>query len=158
MRKWAWFSLALLMILLDQLSKYWALVQLTMYQPVVVFPVLNWTLAYNSGAAFSFLHQAGEWHRWLFAGFSAVMSMVLFGAIWLTESTKRVQLLALSLILGGAVGNLIDRVSMGYVIDFIQVHYKNYYWPVFNIADSVICIGALLLLIDMFIFRQSNQG
>lgn len=158
MRKWLWFSLALFMILLDQLSKYWALIKLSIYHPVVVLPVLNWTLAYNSGAAFSFLHQAGEWHRWLFAGFSTVMSVVLVGAIWLTESTKRVQLLALSLILGGAVGNLIDRVSLGYVIDFIQVHYKNYYWPVFNVADSVICIGALLLLIDMFVFPKPNHG
>ena len=156
MRKWPWFGVACLMILLDQATKYWALLELSPYHAVEVLPVLNWTLAYNSGAAFSFLHEAGGWHRWLFTGFSAVVSVVLIVVIEKTAAVKRLQLWALSLILGGAVGNLIDRASMGYVIDFIQVHYHVYYWPVFNVADSAICVGAFLLFIDMLKSRPIN--
>ena len=149
MKKWPWFAVVCLMIVLDQATKYGAVLQLNPYQSVKVLPVLNWTLAYNSGAAFSLLHEAGSWHRWLFAGFSAVVSVLLMLVIARTEPEKRLQLWALSLILGGAIGNLIDRASTGYVIDFIQVHYQNYYWPVFNMADSAICVGAFLLFIDM---------
>lgn len=145
MKKWPWFVLVLVIILADQASKYWASVALMPYQPESIFSMLNLTLAYNSGAAFSFLSGAGEWHRWFFAGFSLIMSAVLIIGIIRVPSVMRLQLLSLSLILGGAIGNLIDRAYFGYVIDFIDVYYKNHHWPVFNLADSAICVGAVLL-------------
>jgi signal peptidase II len=148
-KKWPWFALAITIILLDQLSKYWASHDLMPYQPKAILPMFNLTLAYNTGAAFSFLHTSGSWHRWVLAGFSLVMSVAL--SVWIvrTAAVMRLQLVALSLILGGAIGNLIDRASYGYVVDFIDVYYKNYHWPVFNLADSAICLGAFLLFWDM---------
>lgn len=147
MNKWLWFVLAFLIVLLDQLSKYWASQVLLPYQPLAVLPMFNLTLAFNSGAAFSFLSGAGIWHRWMFAGFSLMMSVILIIMIKRTKPTLRLQLLGLSLILGGAIGNLIDRALFGYVVDFIDVYYKNHHWPVFNLADSAICVGALVLLL-----------
>jgi signal peptidase II len=147
MKKWPWFVTALIVIFLDQTSKYWASQVLVPYQPESVFPLFNLTLAYNSGAAFSFLSGAGEWHRWFFAGFSLIMSVVLI--VGIIRTTPCLQLLALSLILGGAIGNLIDRALLGYVIDFIDIYYKSHHWPVFNLADSAICLGAFLLFIDL---------
>lgn len=148
-KKWPWLILVLVVIVIDQVSKYWASVDLSPYHPQPIIPMLNFTLAYNSGAAFSFLSKAGEWHRWFFVIFSFVMSVIL--TIWITRlpSTARLQILSLSLILGGAIGNLIDRAYWGFVIDFIDTYYKHYHWPVFNLADSAICIGAFLLLIDL---------
>lgn len=149
MKKWFWFVLALVVIGIDQATKYWASADLAPYHPEPIFPMFNLTLAYNTGAAFSFLHNAGAWHRWFFTGFSLLMSLGLI--VWITRlpSSARLQLAALSLILGGAIGNLIDRAILGFVIDFIDIYYKHYHWPVFNIADSAICIGAVLLLIDL---------
>ncbi len=154
MRKWPWFLVAVAVIFLDQASKYWILMDFSPYQPEKILPMLNITLAYNTGAAFSFLSSAGEWHRWFFTGFSVVMCTVL--SVWIvrTPQTARLQLLALNLVLGGAVGNLIDRIRIGYVIDFIEVYYKAYHWPVFNLADSAICVGAFFLLLDL---RQSKK-
>ena len=146
MKKWPWFLLSIFIILIDQLSKYWASIALLPYEPIRLMPMLNLTLAYNSGAAFSFLHDAGSWHRWLFAGFSTFMTVVLIIMIIRTINTMKLQLWALSLILGGAIGNLIDRAFVGFVIDFIDVYYKSYHWPIFNVADSSICIGAFLVL------------
>ena len=159
MKKWLCFALVLVVILLDQGSKYWAVWALRPYQPVSIFPLFNFTLAFNSGAAFSFLSGAGEWHRWFFAGFSLIMSSVLIVVITRVSSTQRLQQLALSLIVGGAIGNLIDRAFFGYVVDFIDIYYKNHHWPVFNIADSAICIGAFLLFIDLLIvdLRKNNR-
>lgn len=149
MKKWPWFLLAALIIVFDQGSKYLAFMSLDPYQPVPVIPGLNITLAFNTGAAFSFLSNAGEWHRWFFAAFSAIVSSALLIWILRTPKSAHLQLAAISFILGGALGNLLDRALLGYVIDFIQVYYKNYYWPIFNIADSAICIGAVLLLVDL---------
>ena len=149
MKKWPWFVLSLLVLLVDQASKYWATHNLIPYQPEPLFPMMNFTLAYNTGAAFSFLSGAGSWHRWFFAGFSIVMSLILI--VWLIRIPVKAKLqsAAISLILGGAVGNLYDRAVLGHVTDFIDVYYKNHHWPVFNLADSAICIGAILLLIDL---------
>ena len=160
MKKWPWFVLVLAVICIDQLSKYWAWSVLIPYQPVPILPLFNVTLAFNSGAAFSFVSGAGEWHRWFFAGFSLLMSLVLIVAIVRVPPTLRLQLLALSLILGGAIGNLIDRALIGRVIDFIDIYYKNHHWPVFNLADSAICIGAVLLFIDLLVadLRKDSGG
>ena len=149
MNKWPWFFVSVIVILLDQASKCWAVSRLMPYQPEEIFPLLNFTLAYNSGAAFSFLSGAGDWHRWFFTGFSGVMSVVLAVWIWRLPIGARLQLTAVSLILAGALGNLVDRLRLGHVIDFIDVYYTHYHWPAFNIADSAICIGAFLLFVDM---------
>ncbi len=154
MKKWPWFTLAFLVVFIDQASKYWASIALSPYQPKAVIPMLNLVLAYNTGAAFSFLSGAGEWHRWFFSSFSALMSTVLIIWMFRLKSTAYLQLAALSLVLGGAIGNLIDRFYYGYVIDFIDLYYKNYHWPVFNVADSAICLGAFLLFID---FAKKEQ-
>ncbi len=138
--------LAVAVILLDQASKYWASQTLMLYHPEPVLPSLNVTLAYNTGAAFGFLRDAGDWSRWAFFVFGSVMSIILMVAIRRTSSSKHGQLLAFSFILGGAIGNLIDRIFLGHVVDFIEVYYRSFYWPVFNLADSAICLGAFVLL------------
>lgn len=149
MKKWPWFLLSGLVFLVDQLSKYAIVSTLLSYQPYPVMPMFNLTLAYNTGAAFSFLSQAGHWHRYFFAGFSSLMSLCLI--IWLMRLPVKayLQLTAVSLILGGALGNLYDRLIFGNVIDFIDLYYGSHHFAVFNLADSAICLGALLLFIDL---------
>lgn len=138
----------MLVILLDQLTKYLADAQLVYAQPLPVLPSFNLTLLYNRGAAFSFLGDAGGWQRWFFAAIAITVSVVL--VFWLRKLKPEQWLLALalSLVLGGAVGNLIDRLWLGYVVDFIQVYYGSFYWPAFNVADSAISVGAALLIWD----------
>ncbi len=147
MKKAIALSLSVFVILFDQLTKYWVMMHLVPYESVSVFPMLSWTLAFNSGSAFSFLAESGGWQMWFFAGFSTLVSMGLVVWILRLESRLFTQMLALALILGGAVGNLIDRIRLGYVIDFIDVYYQTHHWPVFNLADSAICIGAVWLAI-----------
>ncbi|MCL5273016.1 MAG: signal peptidase II [Gammaproteobacteria bacterium] len=154
MKKWHWFILSILIIIADQTSKYWVGVLLTPYKPMPVIPMLNFTLAYNTGAAFSFLSGAGDWHRWFFAGFSLLVSIILVIWLWRTPGQARMQSAGISLILGGALGNLIDRGLHGYVIDFIDVYYKYHHFATFNIADSAICIGAGILVLDLLIHRE----
>jgi len=152
MKHWLWLSLAL--ILLDQASKWLVLGALMPYQIVEVLPNINLTLMFNRGAAFSFLADAGGWQRWLFAGFALLVTLAL--VIWLLrlERAERLLAISLSLIIGGAVGNLIDRVVFGHVVDFIQVYLPFIPlrlfnpWPAFNIADSAISIGVALLLLE----------
>ena len=146
MLKWTW--LALVVVILDQLTKYIASSSLEMYQPVAVMPMFNWTLMHNTGAAFSFLHDAGGWQRWFFALIAIVVSTVI--VIWLKrlQQHEKWQAVALALILGGAIGNVIDRIWFGYVVDFIQVYYQQWYWPAFNLADSAITLGVSMIIID----------
>lgn len=142
--------LAGLIVLLDLWTKALASQYLEYGQPVVLLPVFNLTLQFNTGAAFSFLSDAGGWQRWFFSAIAAVVSLVL--AIWILRLNpgQRLLLVSLSLILGGALGNLWDRLTLGYVVDFISLHYENYYFPAFNIADSAISVGAVLMLLDSF--------
>lgn len=154
MKKWTWFILSILVIVLDQASKYWIVATMTPYNPVPVIPMLNLTLAYNSGAAFSFLSGAGDWHRWFFAGFSLIVSTILIIWLWRTPKEARLQSVGISLILGGALGNLIDRGLHGYVIDFIDVYYQHHHFATFNLADSAICIGAAALVLDVLLHRE----
>lgn len=151
--KWLWLSA--LAIILDQLTKLIAESELVLHKAIAVFPGFNFTLMYNKGAAFSFLSEAGGWQRIFFVVLSTVISIFLL--FWLKQITqdekqKNNQLLqiAIALILGGAIGNLIDRALTGEVVDFIQVYYATYYFPAFNIADSAITLGAGLLILDMF--------
>jgi signal peptidase II len=152
-----WFLLALVVLLLDQYTKGLASAQLQYGQPVQVLPVFNLTLQHNEGAAFSFLSEAGGWQRWFFTIIASAVSVVL--AVWLTRLQRGQILLAasLALILGGAVGNLWDRVALGYVVDFISVHYEGRYFPAFNIADSGISVGAVLMILDAFINGDGKE-
>ena len=152
--KWLWCSL--LVVVLDQLSKVWAVMQLPLHSPQPVFPSLNMTLAYNRGAAFSFLSDASGWQRWFFAVLAIVVSIAIIFWLRRLRSTEKCQGLALSLILGGALGNVWDRIQLGYVVDFIDVYYGAWHWPVFNIADSAITVGAVLLIVDAFIGKRSE--
>lgn len=151
-----WLALACLSIALDQYTKHLASTYLVYNQPVPVMPFLNWTLLHNFGAAFSFLSDAGGWQRYLFTGLAAVVSVVFI--VWLMRMPKTLVLLpcALALILGGALGNLIDRISLGYVVDFIHVYYQNHNFPAFNIADSAITLGTILLIIDTFFLDKKR--
>jgi len=159
--KWLWLSA--LTVILDQLTKYIAEAELLLHQPVAIFPSFNFTLMYNKGAAFSFLSEAGGWQRIFFVSLSAIISIFLF--FWLKqisrdEKQKNNQLLqaAIAFILGGAIGNLIDRAMAGEVVDFIQVYYSTYYFPAFNIADSAITLGAGLLILDMILESKRNKN
>ena len=151
---WLWISG--LIIVLDQITKTIADRNLDLRVPVEVFPGLNMTLCYNKGAAFSFLSNAGGWQRWFFMAISLVVSIAL--VYWLRDVDKNRKALTwgLTLILGGAVGNLIDRSIFGYVIDFIDVYYEYWHWPAFNIADSAIFVGASLLIFEMFTYREAD--
>jgi len=157
-----WLALSVLIIILDQASKIWATSELTYAVPVYVMPTINWLLAHNLGASFGFLSDAGGWQRWFFVVLAVVVSVVI--VIWLKSlpRTDKWLALALALILGGAIGNVIDRAIYGYVIDFIQFYYESdsgcipgfYFtgsqcnWPIFNLADMAIVGGAALMIID----------
>jgi signal peptidase II len=132
-------------ILLDQISKWLILQTLEPFQNIRVLPGFDLTLQYNKGAAFSFLAHASGWQRWFFITLAVMMSIVIF--LWLNrlKDKDKVEGLGLALILGGALGNVIDRVVFGHVIDFILLYYKNWQFPAFNIADSAICVGVVLL-------------
>ena len=146
MLKWIW--LAVVVVILDQLTKYIASTSLELHQSVAVMPMFNWTLMHNPGAAFSFLANEGGWQRWFFAVIAIAVSAVIVLWIKRLQQHEKWQAVALALILGGAIGNVIDRIWLGYVVDFIDVYYEHMHWPAFNIADSAITIGVVLIIID----------
>ena len=169
-----WLLIAIVIIGLDQVTKQWALVSLVHYQPVPLFPYFDLTLMFNPGAAFSFLSDQGGWQRWFFI---VVASLATIGlTVWLLklDAGDRLVAIALSFIIGGAAGNLIDRVIYGYVIDFIDLYYisesclpffgtvakesvNQCHWPAFNIADSAISVGVVVMLLDAFVHGDKNQ-
>ena len=152
--KWLWLSGVVL--LLDQCSKLIADALLQFNQPLQLLPFLDLRKVYNPGAAFSFLSNASGWQRWFFVTLTPFVSLVL--VVWLRRlpAGQTRLALALSLILGGAAGNLIDRVVYGYVIDFIDLYYGDWHWPVFNVADSAITLGAGLLVLDAILGRKKE--
>jgi signal peptidase II len=151
-----YFLLSLVIVIADQWSKGFMSDLLRLCRPgdcqsIVLLPVFNFTLLHNAGAAFSFLSDAGGWQRWLLVAVSTLVSAVIVVWLYRIKSSEKLLALALALILGGAIGNLIDRALVGYVVDFIVVHYRHYYFPAFNIADSAITIGAMVLILDTLI-------
>lgn len=156
MRNSKWLLLSVLVIALDLISKSIASSSLQLHQPLPVFPGFNLTLMHNEGAAFSFLSSAGGWQRWFFAVIAAVVSVVIVGWLMRLKSGQHWLALALALILGGALGNLWDRLTLGYVVDFIQVYYQQWFWPAFNIADSAIFVGAVLIVIDSLFGKHDS--
>ncbi|MFT4729106.1 MAG: signal peptidase II [Granulosicoccus sp.] len=140
------YGIALVIVVLDQITKIWADTSLAMYEQIPITGFFNITKAYNYGAAFSFLDNAGGWQRWFFIAISLVVSIVLCVWLYRMRRSERWLSLSISLILGGAIGNLIDRVWYGYVVDFIQVYWRTSYFPSFNIADAAISCGTIILL------------
>lgn len=157
---WPWLSLSLLVIVLDQLSKLYFEGRLELYQRVEVIPgYFSWTLAYNTGAAFSFLAGESGWQRWLFALIAVGVSVML--VLWLRRLSVAEKWLAwaLALVLGGAIGNLYDRIMLGHVVDFILVHWQGrWFFPAFNIADMAISVGAIMLALDMLKGNQAGDS
>ncbi len=149
-----WLVLVVAVVVLDQVAKSLASSNLGYGQPLVITSFFNLTLLHNTGAAFSFLSDAGGWQRWFFVFISVAVSIAII--VWMLRLAAEARLLgySLALVLGGALGNLWDRIAMGYVVDFIQVHYRDYYWPAFNVADSAICVGAALLLLDALLMEK----
>lgn len=153
LNRWLWLSA--LVIALDQLSKAWIINHFAFGESYTVLSVFNLVLAHNTGAAFSFLNDAGGIQRWLFS------IIAIAASVWIVRllSKHRAQLLfalALSMILGGALGNLIDRLAYGYVVDFLSFHWGEHYFPAFNLADSAITCGAFLLILDSF--KEKKHG
>ncbi len=153
-----WLGLSLLTIMLDQLSKLAVAGNMQLYESIPLFPHFNLTYVHNLGAAFSFLSDAGGWQRWFFAALALLISVIL--SVWLARLQQHETLLAaaLALVLGGAVGNLIDRLAYGYVIDFLDVYYQTWHWPAFNIADSAITLGVTLMLLESFGFGKTSHA
>ncbi len=153
----AWLWLAVVVIVLDLLTKHQASSLLPYGIPHPQLPVFDLTLLHNTGAAFSFLSQAGGWQRWFFALIAIVVSVALL--VWMARTPYQQRWLGagLALLLGGALGNLYDRIVHGYVVDFISLHYSGYYFPAFNLADTAITIGAGMLIIDMLWFSEARQ-
>jgi signal peptidase II len=158
-RPWpvTWLLLTAGVILADWQTKQWVSEALVLYRPQEVTSWLNITLAHNYGAAFSFLSDAGGWQRWFFVVLASGVSLVL--TVWLLRLPREEWLtgMALGLVIGGAVGNLVDRVQLGYVVDFIDVHFKGWHYPAFNVADSAITVGVALLLIDGLFFSAGRN-
>ena len=152
-----WLLLSIMAIVLDQWTKGIATAHLSYAQSAPVMPMLNWTLLHNYGAAFSVLSDAGGWQRWFFTSLAAGVSVVF--VIWLLRLPLRASVLAagLALVLGGALGNLIDRLTLGYVVDFIHVYYQDHHFPAFNIADSAITLGTILLIADTFFLEKYRR-
>ncbi len=152
-----WLGVSALVLVLDQLSKLWVLRSLPEFQPVpVIEGVWNWYRTYNTGAAFSLLGDAGGWQQYLFSGFAVVISLVLGG--WLAKTPRGDWKTALpfALVIGGAIGNLLDRLQHGHVVDFIQWHWRDHFWPSFNIADSAIFVAAAILILTSL--RQPREA
>ncbi|MGB5560815.1 MAG: signal peptidase II [Sedimenticolaceae bacterium] len=149
--------ISVVVVVLDQLSKFWMLASFDEYEVLTVWPVFNLTLVFNTGAAFSFLSDAGGWQRWFFVAIGVVVSAVM--VVWLGKLQARERLTAygLAFVIGGAIGNLIDRVWLGKVVDFLQWHWQDWYWPSFNLADSAITLGVVLLLIDGLFPARGNK-
>ena len=145
-----WLLLSLGVVALDQVTKQIAESQLTPHQAVNLLPFFDWYLTYNTGAAFSFLADAGGWQRWLFSVIAVIMSVLIVQWIRKLPAEETLTAISLSLILGGAIGNLIDRIYLGHVIDYIQVWLGSYPFPAFNIADAAISVGAALLILSSF--------
>ncbi|MES9832582.1 MAG: signal peptidase II [Candidatus Thiodiazotropha sp. LLP2] len=155
MINWLWLSFVV--ILLDQVTKQMAEAMLTLYESVYVMPVFDLTLLYNKGAAFSFLSEQGGWQRWFFTILAIIVTTVLTVWLWRLKQQEKWVAVSLSLIIGGAVGNVIDRILFGHVIDFLHFHYHEHYWPAFNIADAAITVGVGVMMYDALVLAKKRD-
>jgi len=151
-----WLLLSVLLIIVDQVTKLWAEAQLSDGSVINILPVLNFKLAYNTGAAFSLLADAGGWQKYFFSVIAVSVSAYLIYAISQAKASEKQLVIAYSLVIAGALGNLVDRIRIEKVVDFIHVFYQSWHFPYFNVADMAITIGAILMIMDAFnwkIFR-----
>lgn len=155
--RWLWLSL--IVVIADQISKAVIASQLRPFDSIHVLPVFNVVLLHNTGAAFSILANQPGWQRWFFIVLALVITAGIVGWMWrLSADSGRRAAAGLALVAGGAMGNVIDRVWHGYVIDFIQVHYQQWFYPAFNVADSAITIGAIILILDGLFHQRRNPS
>ncbi|GGB02517.1 signal peptidase II [Agarivorans gilvus] len=154
--RWLWLSV--LVFALDQLTKLAIAKTFDLYESVAITPFFNLVSVRNYGAAFSFLSDAGGWQRWFFTAIAVVVSALLLWWMKKTPAEQKLPAIAYALVLGGAIGNVFDRIVFGYVIDFLDFYVGSYHWPSFNIADSAICIGAVLLVLDSFLSPKAKDA
>ena len=152
-----WLALSIVLLITDQVTKWVVATNMELYQSIDILPVFNFTYVHNYGAAFSFLSEAGGWQSYFFSTIAIVISALLI--FWLKKlpATNKLLCSAYALVLAGAIGNLIDRLAHGYVIDFLHVYYQQWNFPVFNIADVAISIGAALLILDAFFEQKETE-
>ncbi len=153
---WRWLWLSAVVVILDQLTKQWIEESFIVYETYPVTGFFNLTLVYNKGAAFSFLADAGGWQRWFFTGLALLISSYL--VFWLMQLRKTQVLLplAIAMLIGGAIGNVVDRFLYGHVIDFLDFYIQNWHWPAFNLADSAIFLGVTLFIWDSFFSKKES--
>jgi signal peptidase II len=153
-----WLLLSTAIVVLDQITKLLVIENMTLYQRVQITSFFDLVRLHNTGAAFSFLADASGWQNWLFTGIAVVVSVgILYWLVTLPAKDRRTLAMGLALVLGGAVGNVIDRSSYGYVVDFILLHYEEWSYPAFNIADSAITCGVILILYDGVVLDRRRQ-
>ncbi|MEE8054725.1 MAG: signal peptidase II [Gammaproteobacteria bacterium] len=153
-----WYLASAVLVMLDQWTKALASTYLPLAEPVPIGPLFNLTLVHNTGAAFSLLNEAGGWQRWLFIVLALGISAFIGVWLWRLPREKRWVACALALILGGALGNLWDRMMLGYVVDFIDIYYQDWHWPAFNLADSAITVGAAMLVLDVIWLKNHRHA
>ncbi|MDE8035658.1 signal peptidase II [Actinobacillus equuli subsp. equuli] len=153
--KWLWLSLAT--IIIDLWTKYIVVQRFELYESVNVLPIFNLTYVRNYGAAFSFLADHGGWQKYFFLGLAIVISLGLIVMLWRNQAVKKLENSAYALIIGGAIGNAIDRAYNGYVVDFFDFYWDIYHYPVFNVADIAIVVGAGLLILEAFIDKKKKS-
>lgn len=155
-----YYLIALAVLIFDQITKVYFNTRFELYETVdIIPPVLNWTLAYNHGAAFSFLADQAGWQKWFFAILGLAVAIFIINYLRQIPRTAKVLSLGLALVLGGAIGNVIDRMIYGYVIDFIHVHYADvWHYPIFNIADIGICVGMALVVYDVLFLEKQRKN
>lgn len=154
---WVFLWISVIVLILDQWTKTIASSRLDLYVPNKVTEFFNLTLMHNEGVAFSILANQSGWQRYFIAVVASAIVIWLLYWLWNNARSMKLQNTALVLVIGGALGNIWDRVLLGYVVDFIEVHYNGYYWPAFNVADSAITLGAILLIIDAFKNKESED-
>ena len=152
-----WLGLAVVVLVVDQVTKQWIVEQYSLGMSDRITGFFNLVHVHNYGAAFSFLNNEGGWQRWGFSVFAAVISLIIIVWIVRLSPQQRLEGCALALILGGALGNLYDRVALGYVIDFLDFHWSGWHFPAFNVADSGITLGAILIILDSFLRYQNDK-
>ena len=153
-----WLPVSIIVFLLDQWTKTIATESLKIYEAVVVNDYLNWTLMHNEGMAFSLLADQSGWQRWAIS--IVAIAIVIWLLFWLRKSEFKAKFLNLGLVfvIGGALGNTYDRLNLGYVIDFIEAHYNDNFWPAFNVADTAISLGAFLLILDIIFEKNEDKS
>nr|WP_314265260.1 signal peptidase II [uncultured Moellerella sp.] len=154
--RWLW--LTALVLVSDILIKQYVYQNFKLYEPIEVMPFFNLMYAQNFGAAFSFLADEGGWQRWFFAGIAIAISLILMVMMYRESAKKRLNNIAYALIIGGAIGNLIDRLMHGFVVDYLDVYVGDWHWPTFNLADMGICIGAALIIIESFLPSEKKPA